>query len=142
MVPSTIWMIVLVVLVVGEAVTVGLTFIWFAVGALAGLMVAIAGGEVWLQVVVFLVLSGLTLVLVRPLAAKLLKPGYSPTNADRVIGKTALVTEEIDNVEGKGAVKISGQEWTARSEQNQTIAVGTEVRILRIEGVKVFVAPQ
>lgn len=142
MVPSTIWMIVLVVLVVGEAVTVGLTFIWFAVGALAGLMVAIAGGEVWLQVVVFLVLSGLTLILVRPLAAKLLKTGYFPTNADRVIGKTALVTEEIDNVEGKGAVKISGQEWTARSEQDQTIPVGTEVRILRIEGVKVFVAPQ
>lgn len=139
MLPSAVWLIVLIVLVIGEAVTIGLTFIWFAVGALGGLLTAIWGGSVWLQVLVFLVLSGVTLALVRPVAARLLKTGVSPTNADRVIGKTAVVTQEIDNIAGKGQVNICGQVWTARSEHQVVIPTGAEVKVLRIEGVKVFV---
>ena len=139
MIPSAVWLIVLVVLVTGEAITVGLTFIWFAVGALGGLLVSVLGGPIWLQVVVFLVLSAATLVLVRPLAAKLLSPGISPTNADRILSQIALVTEEIDNIAETGQVKLFGQVWTARSENGEIIPVQTRVRILRIEGVKVFV---
>ena len=139
MIPSAIWLIILVALVAGEAITVGLTFIWFAVGALGGLLVAVLGGAIWLQVVAFLLLSAVTLVLVRPLAAKVLTPGISPTNADRVISQIALVTEEIDNIAQTGQVKISGQVWTARSETGDVIPAQTRVRILRIEGVKVFV---
>ena len=139
MIPSAIWLIALVVLVAGEAITVGLTFIWFAVGALGGLLVAALGGPVWLQIVVFLALSALTLVLVRPAAAKLLTPGISPTNADRVLSQIALVTEEIDNVAETGQVKLFGQVWTARSENGDVIPAQSRVRILRIEGVKVFV---
>ena len=66
-------------------------------------------------------------------------PRHDPTNADRVIGQTALVTEDIDNVEGKGLVVISGQVWSARSEHGVAIPAGTQVRVLRIEGVKVYV---
>ena len=139
MVPSAVWLILLVVLVAGEAITVGLTFIWFAVGAVGGLLTAVLGGPVWLQVVVFLLLSALTLVLVRPAAARLLTPGLSPTNADRVLSQIALVTEEIDNIAETGQVKLFGQVWTARSESGDVIPVQTRVRILRIEGVKVFV---
>ncbi len=139
MIPSAVWLIVLVALVAGEAITVGLTFIWFAVGALGGLLVAVLGGPIWLQVVVFLLLSAVTLVLVRPLAAKVLTPGISPTNADRIISQIALVTEEIDNIAQTGQVKLSGQVWTARSENGDIIPAQTRVRILRIEGVKVFV---
>lgn len=139
MLPSTIWIIVVIVLVVGEAITVGLTFIWFAVGALGGLIIAVLGGAIWLQVIVFLILSGLTLALVRPLAAQFLKTSHSPTNADRVIGRSAVVTETIDNVGGKGQVNISGQVWSARSEHDVVIPAGAEVKVLRIEGVKVFV---
>ena len=139
MLPSTIWLIALVVLVIGEALTVGLTFIWFAVGALGGLIAAVLGGNIWIQIVVFLVLSGLSLALIRPFAARLLKTSRTPTNADRVIGKTAVVTEAIDNVEGKGQVNVSGQVWSARSEHDVVIPVGTEVQVLRIEGVKLFV---
>lgn len=139
MIPSAIWLIVLVVLVTGEAITVGLTFIWFAVGALGGLVVAVLGGPIWLQVVVFLALSAVTLVLVRPAAAKLLTPGISPTNADRVIGQIALVTEQIDNIAETGQVKLFGQVWSARSETGEIISAQNRVRILRIEGVKVFV---
>ena len=141
MIPSAVWLILLVVLVTGEAITVGLTFIWFAVGALGGLLVAALGGAIWLQVVVFLALSALALVLVRPAAAKLLTPGISPTNADRVLSQIALVTEEIDNIAETGQVKLFGQTWTARSENGEVIPAQSRVRILRIEGVKVFVKP-
>jgi membrane protein implicated in regulation of membrane protease activity len=139
MIPSAIWLILLVILVAGEAITVGLTFIWFAAGALGGLIVSVLGGAVWLQVVVFLILSAVTLILVRPAAAKLLTPGISPTNADRVLSQIALVTEEIDNIAETGQVKLFGQVWTARSESGDVIPAQTRVRILRIEGVKVFV---
>ena len=141
MIPSAVWLILLVVLVTGEAITVGLTFIWFAVGALGGLLVAVLGGAIWLQVVVFLALSAMALVLVRPAAAKLLTPGISPTNADRVLSQIALVTEEIDNIAETGQVKLFGQTWTARSENGEVIPAQSRVRILRIEGVKVFVKP-
>ena len=143
--PSVFWLVALIVFAVGEAVTVGLTSIWFAVGALGALIVSGLGGALWLQAAVFLALSGLALLLVRPLAQKFLKPGYSATNADRVLGATALVTEPIDNRTGTGLVSISGQVWTARSEQGVAIPAGEEVKVLRIEGVKVFVertAPQ
>ena len=139
MIPSAIWLMLLVVLVAGEAITVGLTFIWFAAGALGGLLVSVLGGAVWLQVVVFLILSAVTLVLVRPAAAKLLTPGISPTNADRVLSQIALVTEEIDNIAETGQVKLFGQVWTARSDSGEVIPAQSRVRILRIEGVKVFV---
>jgi len=139
MIPSAVWLIILVVLVTGEAITVGLTFLWFAVGALGGLVVAVLGGAIWLQVVVFLVLLAATLILVRPLAAKLLTPGISPTNADRILSQLALVTEESDNIAETGQVKLFGQVWTARSENGDIIPAQTRVRILRIEGVKVFV---
>ena len=139
MIPSAIWLALLVILVAGEAITVGLTFIWFAAGALAGLLVSVLGGAVWLQVVVFLIVSAVTLILVRPAAAKLLTPGISPTNADRVLSQIALVTEEIDNIAETGQVKLFGQVWSARSESGEIIPVQSRVRILRIEGVKVFV---
>ena len=141
MLPSAVWLILLVALVTGEAITVGLTFIWFAVGAMGGLLVAVLSGPVWLQIVVFLALSTLTLILVRPAAAKLLTPGISPTNADRVLSQIALVTEEINNSAETGQVKLFGQVWTARSENGEVIPAQSRVRILRIEGVKVFVKP-
>ena len=142
MLPSAVWMIVLVALVVGEAITVGLTFIWFAVGALGALLVSVLGVSIMVQIAVFLLLSTLSLILVRPAAARLLKPGISPTNADRILGQTALVTQTIDNLAQTGQVKLSGQVWTARSENGQVIQEKTRVHILRIEGVKVVVSEE
>ena len=136
------WLALLIVFSIGEAVTVGLTSVWFAVGALGALLCALVGGNLWLQIGVFLALSGLALALVRPLAKKFLIPGYSATNADRVIGQEAVVTQTIDNLHGQGQVTIAGQTWTARSQDDTVIGEGTLVRVLRIEGVKVFVAPK
>ena len=136
-----IWLIILVLFGIGEAVTVGLTSIWFALGALGALIVSQLGLGFWPQIITFIVLSALSMLLVRPFAKKFLRPGYSPTNADRVIGARAVVTEEIDNLEGRGMVTVNGARWTARSADGTVIPKDTRVTILRIEGVKVFVRP-
>ena len=131
-----IWLIILVLFGIGEAVTVGLTSIWFA------LIVSQLGLGFWPQIITFLILSALSMLLVRPFAKKVLQPGYSPTNADRIIGATGLVTEEIDNLAGHGLVNIAGQVWSARSAgEGAVIPAGQEVRVTQIQGVKVLVEP-
>ena len=139
MLPSAFWLIALIVLLVGEAITIGLTFVWFAVGALGALIVSVLGGALWLQVVIFLALSGVTLALARPVFARFLKTSHAATNADRVIVQTAVVTEQIDNLSGTGQVNVAGQIWSARSAHNVVIPRETEVRVLKISGVKVLV---
>lgn len=135
------WLVLLVVFAASEAVTVGLTSIWFAAGALIALIAALLGAAVWIQITLFLAVSLLCLAAVRPLAKKHLNNKVEPTNADRVIGAQAQVTQEIDNIHGKGAVVIRGMTWSARSQDGSAIPEGTMVRVLRIEGVKVFVEP-
>ena len=138
---AIVWLGVMILFAVGEAITVGLTSIWFAVGALGGLITAGLGFGFWPQIIVFIVLSGITLALVRPLAKKLLRPGYSATNADQVIGTVGVVTQAVDNLAGQGLVNLSGQVWSARSKTEAVIPVGQEVRVLHIQGVKVIVEP-
>ena len=138
---SLFWLIAMVLFGVLEAVTVGLTSIWFALGALGALVAAAASAPVIVQIVVFLGVSFLTLLLVRPLAQRFVNDRKVATNADRVIGREAVVTEDIDNIQGKGRVSISGADWTARAEDNRPIPAGSKVQVLRIEGVKVIVAP-
>lgn len=136
-----VWLVLLLLFAGAEAVTVGLTSIWFAAGALVALITALLGGPLWVQVTLFLLVSLLCLAAVRPLAKRLLNDRVEHTNADRVIGAQAQVTEDIDNIHGKGAVIIRGMAWSARSEDGGPITAGTMVRVLRIEGVKVFVEP-
>lgn len=138
---SLFWLIAMILFGVLEAVTVGLASIWFAVGALAGLMASAAAAPVAVQIAVFLGVSFITLLLVRPLAQRFVNDRKVATNADRVIGLEAVVTEEIDNLKGRGQVNASGAVWTARSQEDSPIAVGTHVSVLRIEGVKVIVSP-
>lgn len=138
---SLFWLIAMVLFGVLEAVTVGLTSIWFAVGALAALIAASLGAFALVQVIVFLVVSFVTLLLVRPLAQRYINDRKEPTNADRVIGREAVVTQAIDNLKGEGQVNVSGTVWTARSQEEAPIPAGARVRILRIEGVKVIVSP-
>lgn len=133
------WLAAFIVFAIGEAVTVGLVSVWFAVGALAALFATALGAGLWLQITVFLGVSALALALFKPLSSKFLKPRVSATNADRVIGSAALVTETIDNTQAKGQVKVNGQVWSARSAQDTVIPAGTDVKVLRIGGVKVIV---
>ncbi len=122
-----------------EAVTVGLTGVWFAAGALCALIASLLGAPLPLQIGLFIVVSILCLLAVRPLARKHLNNRVQATNADRVIGQQARVTQEIDNLQGSGAVAVDGKVWTARSDSGSTIPEGSLVRVLRIEGVKLFV---
>ena len=140
-IPAIVWLILLLAFAALEGITVGLTSIWFAAGALAALIAALLHGPLWLQIALFLVVSILCLLAVRPLARKFVNTQVQPTNADRVIGAEGRVTEGIDNIQGKGAVTIGGVIWTARSDSDEVIPAGCLVRVLRIEGVKVFVEP-
>ena len=133
------WLILLVAFAIVEGGTGSLVSGWFIGGAAAALIAALCGAEVWLQVVLFFGVSIVLLLCLRPLSKRLLKQKKVATNADSNIGKEAIVTEEIDNLQGKGAVKIAGVEWSARSEDGSVIEKDTVVRILRIEGVKVCV---
>lgn len=136
------WLIALIILAVAEAATVGLVCIWFAGGALAALIAAGVGAPIWLQIGLFLVVSAILLALLRPMLRKIVRPQRTATNADRHLGRTALVTEEINNLKETGAVKLDGVTWTARTEGEQVIPVGTRIMVLRIEGVKMIVAPE
>lgn len=137
---SVVWLIAMVVLLIVEALVPGLVSIWFALGALSALIAALLHAPLWLQIVWFLATSVVTLVLTRPLAQKYVNSRIQPTNADALIGKDCVVTEDINNLAGTGAVKIDGKVWTARSEdESKYFAAGEIVTAVRIEGVKLIV---
>ena len=140
-VSSVVWLILLILFAVVEAATVGLVSLWFAIGALVALLSTFFTANIWLQIGLFSLVSAVALVLLRPLSKKYVAPKAVPTNADRVIGQEAVVTEAIDNLTAAGAVKIFGTEWTARSATDRPIPAGTTVLVDRIEGVKLFVTP-
>lgn len=135
------WLVALIIFAVAEAATVGLVSIWFAGGALVALIVAGVGGAVWLQILLFMVVSCVMLALLRPMVRKFSVPHRVRTNADRHLGRNALVTEEINNLQEVGAVRLDGVVWSARSESGEIIPEGTLITVKRIEGVKVWVAP-
>ncbi len=136
---TTIWIAAIIIFGVAEAATAGLTSIWFVLGGVAGLIAAVCGGPIWLQVVLFFAVSIAALAFTRPLVAKWMKKDIKPTNADRVLNSVGRVTERINNALPSGAVYIDGKTWTARSADGEVIEPDAAVRILRMEGVKLIV---
>lgn len=122
-----------------EAVTVSLVSIWFVAGALAALIAAWLGFEIWVQVGAFLIVSGAMMILLRRFVKTRVDTRKVATNADAVLGKVAVVTEDIDNVLGAGAVTVEGKPWTARSLTGEILKAGSYVRPVAIEGVKLIV---
>ena len=135
------WLGAFVVFLAIETGTLGLVSIWFAAGALVALLVAWLGGMVWLQVLVFLVVSCVALASLRPLAKKYIAPKITATNADRLIGTVAVLSGDVDNLAAKGEVILGGIPWSARSTNGEPIPAGTTVRVDRMEGVRVYVTP-
>ena len=134
------WAAALVVFLIVEAVTAGLVSIWFVFGSLVALICAALGAAVWLQIFWFVVVSVATLVLTRPLVKRYVDSRSVATNADRSIGRAAVVTERIDNLAATGAVKLDGVVWTARSTDDAVaIEAGERVTVRAIEGVKLIV---
>lgn len=134
------WVVALVVFLIVEAVTAGLVSIWFVFGSLVALICAALGAAVWLQIFWFVIVSVATLVLTRPLVKRYVDSRSIATNADRSIGRAAVVTERIDNLAATGAVKLDGVVWTARSTDDAVaIEAGERVTVRAIEGVKLIV---
>lgn len=137
---TAVWLVAMIVLLIIEGIVPGLVSIWFAIGSFAAMISAILGAPLWLQVLWFFAVSILTLCLTRPFAKKYVNSRATPTNADMLIGKECVVTEEIDNVLGTGAVTVGGKVWTARTEEPDGKAeTGKVMTVVRIDGVKLIV---
>ncbi len=134
------WLIVLVVLVVIELLTMGLTTIWFAGGALIATIAAVLGAPMVVQVILFLVVSAVLIIFTRPLAVKYFNKDRVRTNAESLVGRQAIVISEIDNLQGIGQVNVGGMEWSARTRiDGVRLPVGTVTTVLGINGVKLIV---
>lgn len=135
------WLAALLVFLAAEAATVTLISIWFAAGALGAILVALLGGNLMLQVTVFLVLAILLLLSLRGIVRRHIRPRISKTNIDSIIGSTGIVLTPVNNIAALGQVQLNGVEWSARSTNGAHIPAGTLVKVDRIEGVKIFVSP-
>lgn len=135
-----VWTVLIIVFAVAEAFTLGLTSIWFALGAVVALLISLLKLPIYLQIAIFLVVTLLMLVYTRPVAQKYLRIGSSKTNVTALLGETGIVLKRIDTY-NLGQVKVKGQIWTAKSESGQDISRGDEVEIVAVEGVKLIVKP-
>lgn len=134
-----IWIVVLAAALILEAATFALVSIWFAVGAVGALIAASIGVPVIWQLVIFVFLAGLLLVFTRPLLKKLFPSKFIPTNSELEVGKTAVVTETIDNASGKGRVRLGGVNWAAVSSSGEVINDGEIVRVTEVRSAKLMV---
>ena len=135
-----IWLAVIVICLIIEAVTLGLTTSWFAGGALIAFIASLFRVPIAIQFFLFFIVSLALLFLTRPIAIKYFNKDRIKTNVDTLIGKQAVVISEINNLKGEGTVILEGKEWTARSNaKHEILEDGMVVKILRIEGVKLIV---
>lgn len=136
----TVWLIVFVACIVIEIITMGLTTIWFAGGALIAAVSAALGAPLWLQIALLVAVSLVLLYFTRPIAVKYFNKDRVKTNVESLVGKQAIVISEIDNLQGIGQVTVGGREWSARTTVDGIkLPVGSVVMIRAISGVKLMV---
>lgn len=135
------WMVAAGAFLVLEVVTAAMCSIWFVAGTLVSLAATFFGAPVWLQILLFFVVSAVCFILLYPRLKKYVNVKKQPTNADMVLGQLCTVTRTINNLAGEGAVVTGGKTWTARSLSDEIIEEGRLVRAIRIEGVKLMVVP-
>ena len=133
------WLMTFVVLLVVEIVTLGLTTVWFALGAIAAFLAAYVGASVLVQIIVFLIVSVALLIVTRPIVMKHFNQKRERTNAESLIGQKAIVIETIDSIHGVGRVEVNGMEWAAKTDESELIEKDTIVSIKGIQGVKLIV---
>lgn len=140
--PAVMWMALVIIFLVVELVTVGLTTIWLAGGALVAFILAAVGAGFWLQLIAFFAVSFVLIYFTRPFAVKYLNPRRTRTNSEELIGEVVKVTSRIDNRAAEGTALAKGLEWSARVvSDDMTIEKDTLVKVVRIEGVKLIVEP-
>jgi len=135
-----VWLGLAVILVIIESLTMGLTTVWFALGALISMLLAFFRIPIPWQILIFLVISLVLLIFTRPVAVKKFKIGQERTNSDALVGKEGTVVQEI-TLDEKGKVKVKGQIWTAASADDRPVALGTRIRVEEIRGVTMLVSP-
>lgn len=134
------WLVAAVLFIVVELVSIGLTSIWFAAGALSALLVAVLHGNIIIQVAVFLIVSVVLLCMTRPWARKYINSRTQKTNVDSLIGEKTILTETVNNLEATGRAVVLGKEWTVRAKnENDIIESGALVKVVEISGVKLLV---
>lgn len=136
---NVIWCVILIALLLAELSTANLTTIWFAGGALLAWFASLLKAPLWIQILVFFIVSIATLLLTRPLVKKMMDRKVVPTNADRAVGKEAWVTATIDNTRGEGIVNLEGSDWSALSASGEVLEKGVKVTVKEIRGVKLVV---
>lgn len=137
---NLIWLGLFILLLVIEIITVGLTTIWFAAGALAALAANVLGANLIIQIIIFLAVSVVLLIFTRPWAEKHLNRKRVRTNYEREIGKVIRITEKVDNLGQTGKSVVDGQEWTVRSRNDSDIfEAGALARVVAVSGVKLIV---
>ena len=138
-----VWLIIAGICLVIEIITVGFLIFWFAIGALFAMLISFFTDNILIQTSVFVISSGLLIFATKPLVRKIMnKKETVKTNVYSIIGKTGIVTNEINSIENLGQVKIDGEIWSAIGENNSAISKGTEVEIKEIKGVKAVVVPK
>lgn len=136
------WLVVMIVAIVVEVLTMGLTTIWFAGGALVAVIAAALDLRVWIQIALFVAVSLLLLFFTRPAAVRFFNRNRVKTNVESMVGAQAIVISEISNLHGVGQVTVGGREWSARSADDRlVIPVGCVVNVLDVQGVKLIVEP-
>ncbi len=134
------WLVFFIIAIAIEVMTLGLTSIWFAGGALIALVLSMFNLPVVFQVIVFIAVSLALLIFTRPIAVRYFNKDRLKTNVETLIGKQAIVINEIDNLQGIGQVTVGGQEWSARSaDDKKQFAVGEVVEVVAVNGVKLIV---
>lgn len=135
-----IWLLIFAAMIITEIATAtALVSIWFALGALAAFAVSAVGFGFTAQIVVFIAVSVLLLIFTKPFVKKVIKPGYTPTNTDRLLGELCIVVDGIDDMGSKGSVIIDGKEWSAVSDDGKPIESGSRAKVMDIRGVKLVV---
>ena len=137
-----IWLIIAGICLVAEIFTAGFLIFWFAIGALIAMIVSFFTTNIIIQTTVFIISSTILIFATKPLVKKFSKSEDTvKTNIYSIIGKTGIVTEEINSIHSKGQVKVSGEIWSADSKIDAIIPKDSEVEVLEVKGVKVIVSP-
>jgi membrane protein implicated in regulation of membrane protease activity len=135
------WLAAMIILILIEIPTVGLTTIWFAIGALVAVIASAVGLSFVVQVVVFVLVSLGMLIFTRPWAMKYINANKTKTNYEGIIGKVVRITQDVDNISETGCAVVNGQEWTVRANDDMIkISSGSLAKVVDIKGVKLIVA--
>jgi len=135
-----VWLAAMIILIIIEIITVGLTTIWFAIGALVAIIISMLGGGIILQLTVFLLVSLGMLIFTRPLAIRYINNSRTRTNYEGIIGKVVRITQDVDNIAGQGRAVVNGQEWAVRSvDERCKITAGSLAKVVDIKGVRLVV---